>query len=453
MSLNLQEKDKKNLWHPYTQMKDYSQRDLLIVDRAEGIYLFDENGRRYFDTISSWWCILHGHNHPTMKEYVRRQLEKLDHIILAGISHESVILLAEKLVDITPEPLSKVFFSDNGSTTCEIALKMSLQFWRHSGQPQRNRFVSVLGGYHGDTIGAMSLGGVPEFHEEFKDLLFESFSIPSPHCYRCPMGKEQDSCELECLQPLEDLLDREGQRIAAMILEPLIQGAGGLRIYPVRYLKRVAELVRQHGVHLILDEVATGFGRTGKMFAMEHAGVVPDFLCLSKGLTGGMLPMAATMTTDEIYNAFYDDYVENKTFYHGHTFTGNPLAAAAGLGSLQVFADDRPFDRMKQTIPHLHQCMERFRDLPWVGDVRKLGMICALELVKNRETKEAFSFGDRVGWKIYLEGLKKGLILRPLGNIVYLWLPLSTTMEQIDEITELTYQVLSDPANINGWPG
>ena len=449
--MDLQHTDKNYLWHPYTQMYDYQSRDLLIIDRAEGLMLYDEKGKSYFDTISSWWCILHGHNHPTITGYVKKQLDRLDHVILAGISHEPAIRLAEKLVTLTPTPLSKVFFSDNGSTANEIALKMSLQHWRHTGQPSRKYFVSLERGYHGDTIGTMSLGGMPDFHKEFADLLFTSFTIPSPHCYRCPMEKSRKTCELECLQPFENLLEEKGKEIAAMILEPLIQGAGGIRMYPPRYLKKVAALTKEHGIHLIFDEVATGFGRTGKMFAMEYADVSPDFLCLSKGLTGGMLPMAATVTTDEIYQSFYGPYGDNKTFYHGHTFTGNPLSASAALGSLKVFEEEQPFARMQETVPYLHKKMAPFNNLPWVGDVRCLGMICAVELVKDKKTKEEFSFEERVGWKIYLESLKEGLILRPMGNTVYLWLPISTTIAEIDEITERTYRVLSDPANINGW--
>lgn len=450
MKPTLQEIDKKFLWHPYTQMHDYAGRDLLLIDRADGLMLYDHHGRSYFDTISSWWCILHGHNHPTIKKFMHRQLDKLDHVLLAGTSHEAAILLAEKLIAITPAGLSKVFYSDNGSTACEVALKMSLQYWRHRGQPRRKRFIALERGYHGDTIGTMSLGGVPDFHKEFAEILFTSFTIPSPYCYRCPMEQKRETCRLECLRPLQELLEKEGDNIAAMIVEPLIQAAGGMRIYPARYLARLAELLREHGVHLIFDEVATGFGRTGRMFALEHAGVTPDFLCLSKSLTAGMLPMAATLTSDEIYQAFYGEYQENRTFYHGHTFTGNPLAAAAALGSLQVFVEEKPLARLAATVPHLHRKMARFRDLPWVGDVRCLGMIAAIELVKNKQSKEEFTFAERVGWKIYLKGLEQGLILRPLGNIVYLWLPISATISEIDEITERTWRVLANADHISG---
>lgn len=453
MTLTLQEKDRKYLWHPFTQMHDFAERDILVIDRAEGLMVYDDKGKGYYDTISSWWCILHGHNHPTIRRFVKEQLDRLEQVQLAGTGHAPAILLAEQLVGLTPDNLTKVFYSDNGSTACEVALKMSLQYWRHTGHPERKRFIGLERGYHGDTIGTMSIGGVPDFHKEFSEILFESFMIPSPHCFRCPMGQVEQSCDLNCLHPLEELLEKEGWQIAALMMEPLLQAAGGMRMHPPRYVTRVAELTRAHGVHLILDEVATGFGRTGRMFAMEHAGVSPDFLCLSKGLTAGMLPMAATVTTEEIYQAFYDRYEENKTFYHGHTFTGNPIAASAALGSLQVFADEKPFDLMAETIPHLRRKLAPFADLPWVGDVRTLGMVAALDLVKNKKTKEEFAFSDRVGWKIYLQGLEEGLILRPLGNVVYFWLPISTTIEQIDDIVHRTWRVLSDQSNINGFPG
>lgn len=447
---SLQEKDRRFLWHPYTQMQDYSRRDLLIIDRAEGISLFDDQGGRYYDTISSWWCIVHGHGHPVIMEHIRTQLDRLDQVLLAGVGHEGAILLAEKLVGLAGPGLDKVFFSDNGSTACEIAIKMSLQYWRHSGQEGRNGLVALERGYHGDTIGTMSLGGVPEFHSAFASLLFDSHRLPSPYCYRCPLGLTAESCDCQCLKPLADLLTRQGERIAAIIVEPLIQAAGGMIIYPTAYLQKLAALARAAGVHLIFDEVATGFGRTGTMFAMEQAGVRPDFLCLSKGLTAGMLPMAATLTSDAVYQAFYGEYERGLTFFHGHTFTGNPIAAAAALGSLEVFARERTMAGLPEKIERLHQRMRRCAELPWVGDLRQLGMISALELVKDKEAKTPYAFGERVGWPIYLAGLEQGLLLRPIGNVIYLWLPLSTTLEEIDDITERVWRVLSDSRNIRG---
>jgi adenosylmethionine-8-amino-7-oxononanoate aminotransferase len=448
---SLQEKDKRFLWHPYTQMQDYAQRDLLLIDRAEGILLFDQQGKRYFDTISSWWCIVHGHSHPTITEKIRVQLARLDQVLLAGASHEGAILLAEQLVRLAPPNLSRVFYSDNGSTACEIAIKMSLQYWRQVGQPDRCQLVGIERGYHGDTIGAMSLGGVPEFHGPFARLLFPAHRLPSPYCYRCPVDLKQETCDCQCLQPLVKLLSEQGTQIAALIIEPLIQAAGGMIVYPAKYLQKLAALTMEYGVHLIFDEVATGFGRTGTMFALEQAGVAPDFLCLSKGLTAGMLPMAVTLTSEEVFQAFYADYAAGKTFFHGHTFSGNPLAAAAALGSLQVFSEEQTLAGLSAKIDHLQARMRRFADLPWVGDLRQIGLISAMELVKDKETKAPYDFHERVGWPIYLAGLELGLLLRPLGNVIYLWLPLSVTLAEIDEITERAWQVLSDPRNIAGW--
>jgi len=453
--VDLLELDRRYLWHPYTQMKDFEKDDPLFVDRADGVFLFDSQGRRYYDTISSWWCILHGHNHPGIKAAIRDQLDRLEHVHFAGTTHEGAIRLAEKLVALTPDGLSKVFYSDNGSTACEVAIKMSLQYWKHMGETRRESFVSLERGYHGDTIGAMSLGGVPSFKGPFDALTFDSYRIPSPYCYRCPYEAKPPAkspnhqitkslnCSIECLDPLEKLLADKGHEIAGIILEPLLQAAGGMIAYPVQYLKRLAGLASHHRIHLILDEVATGFGRTGRMFAFEHAGIAPDFLCLSKGLTAGFIPMAATITTDDVYHAFYADYEEGRTFFHGHTFTGNPLASAAALASLEIFEQEKVLDGLQDKIDILQSGMERFKELPWVGDVRGIGMVAAVELVMDRRTRTPFSSEKRAGWMIYKEGLKKGLILRPLGDIVYLFLPLSVNAVQIEDILSLSFDVIS----------
>jgi len=453
--VDLLELDRRYLWHPYTQMKDFEKDDPLFVDRADGVFLFDAQGRRYYDTISSWWCILHGHNHPGIKAAIRDQLDRLEHVHFAGTTHEGAIRLAEKLVALTPDGLSKVFYSDNGSTACEVAIKMSLQYWKHMGETRRESFVSLERGYHGDTIGAMSLGGVPSFKGPFDALTFDSYRIPSPYCYRCPYEAKPPAkspnhqitkslnCSIECLDPLEKLLADKGHEIAGIILEPLLQAAGGMIAYPVQYLKRLAGLASHHRIHLILDEVATGFGRTGRMFAFEHAGIAPDFLCLSKGLTAGFIPMAATITTDDVYHAFYADYEEGRTFFHGHTFTGNPLASAAALASLEIFEQEKVLDGLQDKIDILQSGMERFKELPWVGDVRGIGMVAAVELVMDRRTRTPFSSEKRAGWMIYKEGLKKGLILRPLGDIVYLFLPLSVNAVQIEDILSLSFDVIS----------
>jgi len=302
-------------------MKDCRKLPPILIEKAKGMKLYDNKGNYYYDTISSWWCNVHGHNHPKIKEAINRQLYSLEHVLFAGFTHKTAILLAERLVSATPKNLTKVFFSDNGSTSVEIALKMSFQYWQNIGRRKKIKFISLDYGYHGDTIGTMSVSGVDLFNKVFSPLFFSSFKVPSPYCYRCPMGKERSSCKMECIRPLEEILRERNGEIAAIILEPLVLAAGGMIVYPLEYLKRVGELTKRYNVHLILDEVATGFGRTGKMFACEYAAIKPDFMCLSKGISAGYLPLGVTLTTDKVYRAFYADYDRKKTFYHGHTYT------------------------------------------------------------------------------------------------------------------------------------
>lgn len=443
----LLELDRKHLWHPYTQHKDYENTHMLFIDHADGSFLYDEQGKAYYDTISSWWCILHGHNRPEIKEAIRRQLDSLEQVHFAGTTHAPGIKLAQKLVELTPEHLTRVFFSDNGSTACEIAVKMSFQYWRQTGQPKRQGIISLERGYHGDTLGTMSMGGTPQFHSAFAPLLFSTYKLPSPYCYRCQYNEQLETCRLSCLKPLEDLLAEKGDEIACIILEPLLQAAGGMISYSPKYLIRLEQLVKEAGIHLIFDEVATGFGRTGRMFALEHTGSRPDFLCLSKGLTAGFLPMAATLTTEEVFNAFYDDYAKAKTFFHGHTFTGNPLAASAALASLKIFEKDRVLQGLPQKIQLLQKGAGAFSDLPFVGDVRGIGMIAAFELVQDKATKTPFDSNLRMGFRIYQKGLKHGLILRPLGDVVYLFLPLSVTTDEITDILNRTRHVFEEVAS------
>ena len=443
--------DRQYVWHPYTQMKDYKDRDPLFVERGEGVFLYDVYGNRYYDTISSWWAILHGHNHPVIKAHVKAQMERLEQVHFAGTTHAPAINLAQKLVELTPEPLCKVFYSDNGSTACEVAIKMSLQYWKQSGRPEKEKFISLERGYHGDTIGMLSLGGVPMFKGPFDCLTFHSHRLPTPYCYRCPLGLEnhdmddpEPACSLACLEDLEDLLRKEADKTAAIIMEPLLLGAGGMIIYPKAYLSKVAKMAKDHGVHLILDEVATGFGRTGRMFAFEHCQIVPDFLCLSKGLTGGYMPMGATVTTQEIFDAFYDDWEKGKTFFHGHTFTGNPLSSSAGLGSLEVFEKEEVLTRLPGRINTLAAGSKKISNHPNIGDIRHIGMICAFEIVQDKTAKKAFDSSKRIGFQIYLAGLKNGVILRPLGDVIYLFLPLCTTKKEIDDILGRTFDTFNE---------
>jgi adenosylmethionine-8-amino-7-oxononanoate aminotransferase len=368
----------------------------------------------------------------------------LDHVLFAGFTHKPAIILAKKLTAIAPKGLSKVFFSDNGSTAVETALKMSFQFWQNIGREKKTKFVSLDHAYHGDTVGAMSLGGVDLFNRVFIPLFFRSFKVPSPYCYRCPMGRQNLSCRIDCIQPLESLLKKRSAEVAAIILEPLVMAAGGMIIYPKEYLKKAADLAKKYEVHLILDEVATGFGRTGKMFACEYVKIKPDFMCISKGLTSGTLPLAATLTTEKVYRAFYGEYKRKNTFYHGHTYTANPIACQAALANLEIFEEEGALAEVKKLMPILHRGLEGMRGLEFVGDVRYMGMIGAIELVKDKGTKEAFGAEERIGYKIYKKGLMKRLILRPLGNIIYLYLPLSTKEKELRFILRRLYEILSD---------
>ncbi len=435
-------KDLKYNWHPYTQMKDCENVPPILIERARGIKLYDAKGKFYYDTISSWWCNVHGHNHPKIKKAIKKQLNLLEHVLFAGFTHKPAILLAEKLISIAPKGLTKIFFSDNGSTSVETALKMSFQYWQNIGKKKKIKFVSLDYAYHGDTIGAMSVGGIDLFNKVFSPLFFKSFKVSSPYCYRCPMGQQSSSCRIDCIGSLESLLKNKNGEIAAVILEPLVMAAGGMIIYPKEYLKKAADLTKKYNVHLILDEVATGFGRTGKMFACEYANIKPDFMCLSKGITSGTLPLAATLTTEKIYKAFYAEYNERKTFYHGHTYTANPLACQAALASLKIFREENTLIKIKKLIPLFYKGLKDMVHLEFVGDVRHIGMIGAIEIVKDKSTKEPFKARERIGHKIHSEGLKRGLILRPLGNIIYLYLPLNIKEKELRLVLRRLYEIL-----------
>lgn len=440
------QKDLQYIWHPYTQMKDCQEVPPILIEKAKGLKLYDIKGNYYYDTISSWWCNVHGHNRSAINKAIKKQLTDFEHVLFAGFTHKPAILLAERLLALVPSNLTKVFFSDNGSTSVEVAMKMSFQYWQNIGAKKKTKFISLDNGYHGDTIGTMSLGGVGLFNKVFAPLFFSSYKIPAPYCYRCPAGKNKESCDIDCLWPLEKLLLKKSEEIAAIALEPLLLAAGGMIIYPKEYLIRLGKLAKRYNIHLILDEVATGFGRTGEMFAADIAGVRPDFMCLSKGLTAGYLPMGLTLTTQKIYQAFYGDYEKLKTFYHGHTYTANPLSCAAALASLDIFEKEKTLIRVKKLIPMFKQRLTEFSRLPLVGDTRTLGLIGALELVKDKKTKEGFSLKERVGLEIYKRGLDSNLLLRPLGNVIYLFLPLCVTEKELDEILDRTYEIIQDLA-------
>ena len=442
--------DRRHIWHPFTQMKDYEDRDPPVIVKAKGLMLETIEGKLLYDTISSWWTNIHGHLHPALNEALRRQLELLDHVNFSGFTHPYAVEVVERLRAFLPPSLTRFFFSDNGSTAVEVALKMAFQFWQNRGFEKKTRFVCLENAYHGDTIGAVSVGGVDLFFKLYKPLTFETFRAPSPYCYRCEEGptftlSATHKCQLTCLRGLEEILARHAREICAVIVEPRLQAAGGMLVYPAEYLKGLRRLCDTHGVLLIFDEVATGFGRTGTMFALEQAGVVPDIICLAKGLTGGYLPLALTVATEEIYAAFYADYLEGKTFYHGHSFTANPLCCAVAAASLKLFAEERPLERSKPAREYFHRRLqELFSGEDYVGDIRYVGYVGAIELVAEREKKTPFPQEKRLGFQIYMRSLEEGLVLRPLGDVIYWFLPLCITEEDVEEILSRSQRVIAE---------
>jgi adenosylmethionine-8-amino-7-oxononanoate aminotransferase len=427
--------DRENLWHPFTQMRGFREEAPLIISRGEGIYLYDLQGNRYLDGVSSLWANLHGHRRRELDRALVAQLEQVAHSTLLGIAHPAAILLARRLVELAPAGLNKVFYSDNGSTAVEVAVKMAFQFWQNRGRREKQRFLKLSGAYHGDTIGAVSVGGIPLFHEIYRPLLFDTLEAPAPYCYRCP---HREDCREQCLAGLEELVAARHRELAAVILEPVMQGAAGMIPQPPGYLARVREVTRRHEVLLIADEVAVGFGRTGKMFACEHEGVSPDLLCLAKGLTGGYLPLAATLATDEVYQAFLGEYEEFKTFFHGHTYTGNPLGAAVGLASLDIFAQDRVLEGLGAKIELLTQRLKKMAGHFHVGDIRQRGLMAGIELVADKGTREPFPPARRLGHRVILAARQLGAILRPLGDVIVLMPPLCITLEELGALCDLT---------------
>lgn len=436
MAEDLAGDDKSFLWHPFTQMKDYLAEEPIIIESAKGSILKEINGKELIDGVSSIWAISHGHCREEINRAISEQASKVSHSTLLGLSNVPAIRLARKLVGIAPAGLKKVFYSDDGSTAVEVALKMAFQYWRQKAPRRRRRqkFVSFHGAYHGDTLGAVSVGGIGLFGDLYRPLLFSTYKVHYPYCYRCHLGLNFPGCGIECQTELRDLLRKRSGEIAGLIIEPLLQAAAGMVVAPPGHLKAVSELCQQHGILLMADEVATGFGRTGRMFACEHEGVSPDLMAISKGLTGGYLPLAATLTTEEVYSAFLGGYEERKTFFHGHTFTGNPLACSAAMANLEIFEKENTLETLKLKIERLKEGLEQFRPLSNVGDIRQIGFVAGLELVKNKDTKEPFPFEDRIGHKVAREARRRGLFMRPLGDVLVVMPPLGTSLELIDEI-------------------
>ena len=430
--------DKRYLWHPFTQMQDWLTEEPVIIERGEGCYLIDVAGNRYIDGVASMWTSVHGHNHPTLNAALKTQVDKIAHTTLLGYTNIPAIELAKKLVELTPVGLNKVFYSDNGSTAVEIALKMAYQYWQHKGEPQRKLFIHFDKAYHGDTIGAMSVGGIDSFHTTFDSLLFKGIRVSVPETYRS-LNTKDSAVKTQWLNAVESALSEHTGQIAGIILEPLIQGAGGMLISPQGFLKELSVLAKRWKTLLIVDEVMTGFGRTGKMWACEHEAVTPDLLCTAKGLAGGYLPLAATLATDEIYNAFLGEYRDLKTFFHGHTFTGNPLACAVALENIAIFERENLLSRLQPTIEHFRNRLQEFYRLPQVGDVRVCGLAAGVELMKNPDTDTPYPFEEKVGIRVCKEALSRGAILRPLVNTIVLMPPLQISISELDALLDIVY--------------
>jgi adenosylmethionine---8-amino-7-oxononanoate aminotransferase len=408
--------DRAHLWHPFTQQRDWAGEEVVIVERAEGTDLVDTRGRRYIDGVSSLWCNVHGHRQPRIDAAIRDQLDRVAHSTMLGLSHPPAIELARRLIEIAPPGLTRVFYSDSGSTATEIALKMAFQYWHQQGEERRTRFISLREAYHGDTIGSVSVGGIDLFHATYRPLLFETLSAEP--------GDVDD---------MRRLFEAHPGEIAGVIVEPLVQGAAGMIVHPPGYLRAVRELCDEHGTLLICDEVATGFGRTGRMWACEHEDVSPDLMCVAKGLTGGYLPLAATLTSERVYDGFLGSHTDYRTFFHGHTYTGNPLACAAALATLDVFEQDRTIERLQPKIDLLARQLEPVAARPDVAEIRRRGFMTGIELDQDRYPPEL-----KIGHRVTLEARKRGAIVRPLGNVVVLMPPLAISDADLTRLLEIT---------------
>jgi adenosylmethionine-8-amino-7-oxononanoate transaminase len=436
--------DKKHLWHPFTQMKEWMREEPVIITEGRGSFLKDITGRWYLDGISSVWVSLHGHGKKEINNAIKEQVDKISHSTFLGLTHPPAVELAEKLIKISPEGLTRVFYSDNGSTAVEIGLKMAFQFWLHKGVKGKTKFICLTNAYHGDTIGAVSVGGIDVFHSIFSPLLFSTRRAPSPYCYRCEYGKKYPSCKLYCLKVMEKIIKKYHKDTAGLIIEPMVQGAGGMIVFPPEYLRGVKNLCRKYGILLIADEVATGFGRTGKMFACEHEDVRPDILCLAKGITGGYLPLAVTITTERIFKEFLGKFQDLKTFFHGHTYTGNQLGCAAALASLETFKRDQTLRKMQKKIKTFKKGLAEIALLPHVGEVRQLGFMAGIELVKDKKTRTPYSLADKAGWKVCRIAREKGVLIRPLGNVVVLMPMLSISHQELKILVHITSDAIRE---------
>ncbi len=438
------QQDFAHLWHPFTQMKLWPGEPPLVIERGEGNFLIDSEGNRYLDGVSSLWVTVHGHGHPVINQAIADQLKDLDHSTLLGLTHPLAARVAAELARITPGPLNKAFYSECGSTAVEIALKIAYQYWQQSGRPEKKTFVALGEAYHGDTIGAVSVGGIELFHQVYGPLLFPVHRLPQPFCRRCPLGLKHPACDLACAAALEPILQKYGAEICALIAEPRVQGAAGIIVQPEGYVRRLWDICRKYDVLFIADEVATGFGRTGKLFACEWEGVEPDLMCLGKGLTGGVLPLAATMTTDKVYEAFLGEFDEFKTFFHGHTYTGNPLACAAALASLGLMETNQVVASTAPVIERLTKGLASLAQLEHVVEVRQQGLMAGVELAQDKATDTPYEPGLRMGHQVIMAARKYGVIVRPLGDTIVLMPPLSSSTQEIEFLISAVGQAIAE---------
>ncbi|HEY1898312.1 MAG TPA: adenosylmethionine--8-amino-7-oxononanoate transaminase [Steroidobacteraceae bacterium] len=437
-NLPWRERDLAHVWHPCTQMKDHdSALPMIPIRGGNGVWLTDFAGQRYLDAISSWWVNLFGHANPRINAALRAQLESLEHVILAGFTHEPVIRLSEALTALAPEGLTRCFYADNGSAAVEVAVKMSFHYWRNVGQTSKRRFITLAGSYHGETLGALAVGNVDLYKEVYKPLLMDVITVASPDAFNRESGVSEADWARRQFAQMEAALAEHAHEVAAVIIEPLVQCAAGMRMYDPLYLTLLREACDRHRVHLIADEIAVGFGRTGTLFACEQAGIRPDLMCLSKGLTGGYLPLSVVLTTDVIYEAFYDEYVKLNAFLHSHSYTGNALGCAAALATLDIFKSDPVIERNRGLAAHFAQATAALADHPHVAEVRQRGMITAIEMVRDKRCREPYPWQERRGMSVYRQALSRGVLLRPIGNVVYFMPPYIIEPEHIDLMVEV----------------
>ena len=431
-SATLAARDLRVLWHPCTQMKDHETLPLIAIKRGEGAWLEDFDGKRYLDAVSSWWVNLFGHANPQINAALRAQLGELEHVIFAGFTHEPAVQLSERLIALSPPGLTRCFYADNGSAAVEVAIKMSFHYWRNRGRPRKTRFITLANSYHGETLGALAVGNVELYKSLYKPLLMDVLTVPSPDCYFREPDESWERYSLRQFEHMELMLAAHADEVAAVIVEPLVQCAGGMRMYHPAYLSRLREACDRFGVHLIADEIAVGFGRTGTLFACEQAGISPDFMCVSKGLTGGYLPLSAVLTTDDVYAAFYDDYANLNAFLHSHSYTGNPLACSAALATLDIFTAENVIEENRPKAAYLGRLARELENHEHVAEVRQCGMIVAIEFVKNKRSREPYPWTERRGQRLYRHALEHGVLLRPIGNVVYFMPPYIVSEAEMD---------------------